>query len=75
MVFCRPALRQVMENIHYDHRKKYDLHFDVVIPDHVHLLWQPREKNRIRPVNCILVRSVRLKDFYNGDPYVSKNQH
>ena len=29
----------------------------------------------IRPVNCILVRSVRLKDFHNGDPYVSKNQH
>jgi REP element-mobilizing transposase RayT len=38
------ALRQVMENISYDHGKRYDLHLAVVMPDHVHLLLQPREK-------------------------------
>jgi REP element-mobilizing transposase RayT len=43
-VLPAPALRQVMENIRYDHGKRYDLHFAVVMPDHVHLLLQPREK-------------------------------
>jgi putative transposase len=38
------ALRQVMANIRYDHGRKYDLHLAVVMPDHAHLLLQPREK-------------------------------
>ena len=25
-------------------------------------------------MNCVLVRSARLKDFHNGDSYISKNQ-
>jgi REP element-mobilizing transposase RayT len=43
-ILPEPALRQVMDNIRYDHGKRYDLHFAVVMPDHVHLLLQPREK-------------------------------
>ena len=39
-----PPLRPVMENIHYDHGNMNDLYFGVVMPDRVHLLWQPREK-------------------------------
>ncbi|HEY7155345.1 MAG TPA: transposase [Gemmataceae bacterium] len=34
----------MMENISYDHGKRYDLHLAVAMPDHVHLLLQPREK-------------------------------
>src|SRR5262249_24479043 len=39
-----PALRQVMENITFDRGRRYDLYLAVVMPDHVHLLLQPREK-------------------------------
>src|SRR5438094_99639 len=40
-----PALRQVMVHILYDHGRRYDLHFAVVMPDHTHLLLQPLEKS------------------------------
>src|SRR4030042_4170940 len=38
------ALRQVKVNILHDHGKKYDLWCVVVMPDHVHLMMQPRQK-------------------------------
>jgi putative transposase len=38
------ALRQVCSHILYDHGKRYDLVFAVVMPDHVHLIFQPRLK-------------------------------
>jgi putative transposase len=37
------ARRQVMENILFDHGKRYDLVLAVVMPDHVHLLLCPRQ--------------------------------
>ena len=39
------ALRQVIKNIEFDHRKKYELFFAVVMPDHVHLLLKPLQKS------------------------------
>jgi REP element-mobilizing transposase RayT len=39
------ARRQVMENIRYDHGKRYDLVLAVVMPDHVHLLTHPSQKS------------------------------
>jgi putative transposase len=38
------ALRQVCSHILYDHGKRYDLLFGVVMPDHVHVIFQPRAK-------------------------------
>jgi REP element-mobilizing transposase RayT len=37
------AMRQVVANVLYDHRRCYDLEFGVVMPDHTHLLLQPLE--------------------------------
>jgi REP element-mobilizing transposase RayT len=39
------ARKQVMENILFDHGKRYDLVLGVVMPDHVHLLLRPRERS------------------------------
>ncbi|MBI1913413.1 MAG: transposase [Planctomycetes bacterium] len=36
------ARRVVMQHILFDHRKRYELVFAVVMPDHVHLLLYPR---------------------------------
>jgi REP element-mobilizing transposase RayT len=36
------ALRLVVEHILFDHGKRYDLVFGVVMPDHVHILIHPR---------------------------------
>jgi REP element-mobilizing transposase RayT len=38
------AKQQVIANILYDHGKKYDLYLGLVMPDHVHLILQPRQK-------------------------------
>ena len=38
------ALRQLVANILYDHGKRYDLVFGVVMPDHVHIIIHPRQK-------------------------------
>jgi putative transposase len=38
------ALRQMCTHILYDHGKRYDLVFGVVMPDHVHVVFQPRER-------------------------------
>src|SRR4051812_24020845 len=35
------AMTQVIENVQYDHGRRYELHFGVVMPDHTHLLLQP----------------------------------
>lgn len=40
------ALRQVVQNVLYDHGRRYHLYLGVVMPDHVHLLLQPLEKTR-----------------------------
>jgi REP element-mobilizing transposase RayT len=37
-----PARRQVTKNILFDHGKRFDLIFGVVMPNHVHLLLCPR---------------------------------
>jgi len=37
------ALPLVIEHVLYDHGKRYDLVFGVVMPDHVHVIFQPRE--------------------------------
>ena len=37
-----------MKHIEFDHAKKYELFFSVVMPDHVHLLLKPLEKSN----NC-----------------------
>jgi REP element-mobilizing transposase RayT len=37
------ALRLVVGHVLYDHGKRYDLVFGVVMPDHVHVIIQPRE--------------------------------
>jgi putative transposase len=37
------ALRLVVDHLLYDHGKRYDLVFGVVMPDHVHVIFQPRE--------------------------------
>ena len=37
------CLRQVMTNILFDHGRRMDLHFGVIMPDHVHLILQPRQ--------------------------------
>jgi REP element-mobilizing transposase RayT len=39
-----PARRQVLQNILYDHKRRYDLAIAVAMPDHVHLIFSPREK-------------------------------
>jgi REP element-mobilizing transposase RayT len=39
-----PALRQVCTHVLYDHGKRYDLIFGVVMPDHVHVIFQPRQR-------------------------------
>ena len=38
-----PAMKQVATNVLYDHSRRYDLEFGVVMPDHTHLLLQPLE--------------------------------
>ena len=38
------ALRQMSTHILHDHGKRYDLVFGVVMPDHVHVVLQPRER-------------------------------
>ena len=38
------ALRPVLEAIRYDHGRTYDLYLAVAMPDHTHMLLQPREK-------------------------------
>jgi len=42
------ALDQVREHILYDHGRRYDLVFGVLMPDHVHLVIRPREKSPSR---------------------------
>ncbi|MBY0523026.1 MAG: transposase [Gemmataceae bacterium] len=38
------AKHQVRLNALHDHGKKHDLHFGVVMPDHVHMLIEPKER-------------------------------
>jgi putative transposase len=38
------ALKIVKHHILFDHRRRYDLIFGVIMPDHVHVLFRPREK-------------------------------
>jgi REP element-mobilizing transposase RayT len=39
------ALNRLSEHILYDHGKRYDLSFAVLMPDHVHLVIKPTEKS------------------------------
>jgi len=41
------ALRQVIHHILYDHGKKYELFFAVVMPNHVHTLIETRDGHRL----------------------------
>jgi REP element-mobilizing transposase RayT len=42
-VLPEPALKQVMENIRFNDGEKFDLFLAIAMPDHVHMLIQPRE--------------------------------
>src|SRR5690349_19191083 len=40
------ALKQTVANILFDHGKRMDVHFGVVMPDHAHVIVKPRENEK-----------------------------
>ena len=45
-VLSEEALALVKHHILFDHRRKYELFFGVVMPDHVHVMLSPLEKEK-----------------------------
>jgi len=41
------ALEIVKHHILFDHNRRYELLFGVIMPDHVHLLFRPLEKEKM----------------------------